>query len=62
MEKFQKVKELVSSIEADATAFYEKGNKAAGTRIRNAMQQIKVAASDIRKEVTELKNKANKSQ
>jgi chaperonin cofactor prefoldin len=58
MEKFQKVKELIDSVENDAKAFYEKGNKAAGTRIRNAMQQLKVAASDIRKEVTELKNKA----
>ncbi|TQM50676.1 hypothetical protein BDE36_2431 [Arcticibacter tournemirensis] len=26
MEKFQKVKELVSSIEKDAEAFYQKGN------------------------------------
>lgn len=60
MEKFQKVKELIAAVEADATAFYEKGNKAAGTRVRNAMQQLKVAASDIRKEVTELKNKATK--
>lgn len=58
MEKFQKVKELIDSVENDAKAFYEKGNKAAGTRIRNAMQQLKVAASDIRKEVTDLKNKA----
>lgn len=60
MEKFQKVKELIAAVEADATAFYEKGNKAAGTRVRNAMQQLKVAAGDIRKEVTELKNKATK--
>lgn len=60
MEKFQKVKELIAAVEADATAFYEKGNKAAGTRVRNAMQQLKVAASDIRKEVTEIKNKATK--
>ena len=56
MEKFQKVKELIAEVEKDAVAFYEKGNKAAGTRVRNAMQQLKVAASDIRKEVTEKKN------
>ncbi len=60
MEKFSKVKELIAAVEADAVAFYEKGNKAAGTRVRNAMQQLKVAASDIRKEVTEIKNKATK--
>ena len=60
MEKFQKVKELIAEVEKDAVAFYEKGNKAAGTRVRNAMQRLKVAATDIRKEVTELKNKATK--
>ncbi|RYD70035.1 MAG: histone H1, partial [Sphingobacteriales bacterium] len=32
MEKFEKVKELVSAIEADATKFYDGGNAAAGTR------------------------------
>lgn len=58
MEKFEKVKELISSIEKDALAFYEKGNKAAGTRLRNGMQQIKTAATELRKEVTEIKNKA----
>jgi hypothetical protein len=58
MEKFKALQELVASAEKEATAFYEKGNKAAGTRLRNAMQELKVAASDIRKEVTEKKNEA----
>jgi hypothetical protein len=56
MEKFKALQELVAATEKEATAFYEKGNKAAGTRLRNAMQQLKVAATDIRKEVTEKKN------
>ena len=58
MKKFEELKDLVTSVENDAKAFYDKGNKAAGTRLRNALQQIKVAATDIRKEVTELKRKA----
>lgn len=58
MEKFQKVKEIIASVEKDAENFYTKGNRSAGTRLRNALQQIKVAATDIRKEVTEIKNKA----
>ncbi|OKS87529.1 histone H1 [Mucilaginibacter polytrichastri] len=58
MENFSKVKELVAASEADFTAFYEKGNKAAGTRVRNAMQQLKTLAQDIRTEVTEKKNEA----
>lgn len=56
MEKFSSLKELVNAAEKDATAFYEKGNKAAGTRLRHAMQQLKVAATGIRKDVTEKRN------
>ncbi|RZK37507.1 MAG: histone H1 [Pedobacter sp.] len=57
MEKFEKVKELVSAIEADATKFYDGGNAAAGTRVRKAMQDLKVLAQEIRAEVTEKKNR-----
>jgi hypothetical protein len=56
MEKFAKIKELVASIEADADKFYNKNNGAAGTRIRKGMQDLKVLAIEIRKEVTEKKN------
>ncbi|MDQ6477971.1 histone H1 [Dyadobacter sp. LHD-138] len=55
MEKFSQLKEMLETVEADFTAFYEKGNKAAGTRVRNAMQQFKVIAQEIRTEVTEKK-------
>ena len=57
MEKFSKVKEVLASIEADVEKFYNSGNSAAGTRVRKAMQDLKVLAQDIRAEVTELKNK-----
>jgi len=57
MENFEKIKELVAGIEADAKKFYEGGNSAAGTRVRKAMQDLKTLAGDIRKEVTEIKNK-----
>jgi len=56
MEKFEKVKQLLASIEADADKFYNKENGAAGTRLRKAMQDLKVLAGEIRKEVTERKN------
>ncbi|MBB6107705.1 hypothetical protein SAMN05421821_101379 [Mucilaginibacter lappiensis] len=58
MEKFNKVKTLLEASEADFAAFYKKGNKAAGTRVRNVMQQLKTLAQEIRQEVTEQKNKA----
>lgn len=53
MKRFEEIKHLVSNVEKDAFAFYDKGNNAAGTRLRKVMQEIKVAASDVRKEVTE---------
>jgi hypothetical protein len=57
MDKFNELKNLIAAIEADVEGFYSKGNKAAGTRVRNGMQKVKVAASEIRAQVTELKNK-----
>lgn len=59
MEKFQKIKQLVEGAEADFLAFYEKGNKAAGTRVRGVMQELKVLAQEIRQEVTEKKSDVN---
>lgn len=55
MVKFQKVKALIASAEADAEKFYNKGNSAAGTRLRKAMQELKVAAQEVRTEVTSKK-------
>lgn len=55
MDKFNKLKELLGALEEDAIKFYEKGNKAAGTRVRNGMQSIKMMAQDIRKEVQDMK-------
>ncbi len=60
MTSFEKLKELVAATEADATAFYTKNNKAAGTRLRKAYQEIKVLVQAGRAEVTELKNKESK--
>ena len=58
MDKFTKVKELLASVEADAEKFYNAGNNAAGTRVRKAMQDLKVLAQEIRAEITEKKNTA----
>jgi len=56
MEKFKKVQEVLASVEADIAKFYDGGNSAAGTRVRKAMQDLKVLAQEIRAEVTERKN------
>ena len=57
MKLFNQLKEAVAAIEADAEKFYNKGNKAAGTRVRTGLQNVKNLAQDIRKEVQDIKNK-----
>ena len=44
------------SLEADFEKFYDKGNQAAGTRVRGGLQQLKTLAQDIRTEVQAKKN------
>ena len=56
MEKFSKIKEVIASVEADVEKFYNGGNGAAGTRVRKAMQDLKVLAQEVRSEVTDKKN------
>lgn len=51
MNNYNKLKSAVESMEADFAKFYEKGNKAAGTRVRKGMQDLKNLAQEIRKDV-----------
>ncbi len=56
MEKFIELKKLVASAEAEAVKFYEKGNAAAGMRLRKALQQSKVLAQELRSDISARKN------
>jgi hypothetical protein len=51
MKKFDDLKKLVTSLEADADKFYNKANSAAGTRVRKGMQDLKNIAQSIRLEI-----------
>ncbi len=57
MKRFNEIKDLVMSLESDFEKFYDKGNNAAGTRVRKGMQELKNLAQDIRVEVQDIKNK-----
>ncbi len=55
MEEYERLKELVEAVSDDirkATG----GNKAAGTRVRKSMQDIKEAAQDVRKKILEVRS------
>ncbi len=56
MSRFSEVKNLVMSLEGDFEKFYDKGNQAAGTRVRKGMQELKNLAQEIRTEVQDKKN------
>ena len=47
---------LVESVSSEMEKFYEKGNKAAGTRARKGLQDLKILAQDIRLEIQAKKN------
>ena len=47
-ELINKLEEVIAEIGTDVAKFNEKGNKAAGTRVRKAMQTIKGLAQDVR--------------
>jgi hypothetical protein len=56
MSRYDDMKELLDQLEPDIKKFYEKGNKAAGTRARKTLQEMKKTAQDIRLEIQDWKN------
>ncbi len=56
MSRYDEMSELLDQLEPDINKFYEKGNKAAGTRARKTLQEMKKKAQDIRMEIQEWKN------
>jgi hypothetical protein len=52
MEKFNELKTIITNIEEDMVKFGEKGNKAAGVRVRKALQTVKELAQELRKEIS----------
>jgi len=57
MNRYEQLEALLDSLKDDFDKFYEKGNNAAGTRVRKGMLEVKNLAQDIRVEVQEIKNK-----
>jgi hypothetical protein len=53
MNRFEELKTLVLSLEEEFHKFYEKDNKAAGTRVRKGMQELKKIAQEVRAGVLE---------
>lgn len=56
MSRFEEIKEVVTGVEEDMNKFYEKGNKAAGTRARKGLQNLRKLAQKVRLEIQDIKN------
>ncbi|MGE0871125.1 MAG: hypothetical protein AB7P03_21350 [Kofleriaceae bacterium] len=57
--RFAELQNMVAAMATDFEKFYRDGNKAAGTRVRNAMQTLKTFAQTIRTEVSAIKNEGS---
>lgn len=55
-ENVQNLVTTISEALEDAVKFSDKGNKAAGTRVRKALLDVSKACKEIRQQVTEEKN------
>ncbi|NBC05443.1 MAG: histone H1 [Bacteroidetes bacterium] len=56
MSRKEELHSLIAELEPDMDKFYEKGNKAAGTRARKKLQEIKKLAQEVRLEIQDMKN------
>ena len=54
--QFDKLEELVATARDEGEKFYDKGNAAAGTRARKALQEIRVLVQEIRVNIQNQKN------
>ena len=52
---YENLKALLESMEGDITKFYDNGNKAAGTRVRQLCQEVKKVLKDIRVDISSKK-------
>lgn len=56
MSRVSELQALVEGVSSEMEKFYDKGNKAAGTRARKGLQDLKKLAQDIRLEIQSQKN------
>jgi ABC-type Zn uptake system ZnuABC Zn-binding protein ZnuA len=55
MQKYQNLVEFLKTLEGDVVKFYDKGQSAAGTRLRKGLSELKKLAQDLRNEVQDMK-------
>jgi hypothetical protein len=56
MDKYQQLIDFAQSLETDFHKFYEKGQAAAGTRVRKGLSELRKLCQDVRKNVQDVKS------
>lgn len=51
MEKFSNLNEILETMKTDIEKFYDKGQNAAGTRLRKSLNELRKKAAEIRKDI-----------
>ena len=55
MNKFHDLLKAVQDLETDFQKFYEKGQAAAGTRVRKGLSDLRKLAQEVRKDIQDVK-------
>jgi hypothetical protein len=55
MDKYNSLVQFVQSLETDFQKFYEKGQAAAGTRVRKGLSDLRKLSQEVRKDVQDVK-------
>ena len=55
MDKYQQLVDFMNGLETDFHKFYEKGQAAAGTRVRKGLSELRKLCQDVRKDVQDVK-------
>lgn len=55
MDKYNSLVQFVQGLETDFQKFYEKGQSAAGTRVRKGLSDLRKLAQEVRKDVQDVK-------
>ncbi|MFZ0455545.1 MAG: histone H1 [Ignavibacteriaceae bacterium] len=64
MNRYEDLLQAVRDLQTDFEKFFEKGQAAAGTRVRKGLSDLRKLAQDVRKEIQDVKSqrKAEKTQ
>ena len=56
MNRYEELMQAVRNLQTDFEKFFEKGQAAAGTRVRKGLSDLRKLAQDVRKDIQDVKS------